>query len=51
MDSIFNFFYSYYSMFAESRKKSERSFFLLTRFAALYIVAHHENSGVHQTGM
>jgi hypothetical protein len=41
----------YNPIFAESRKKNERSFFLLTPFAALYIVSHYENSGVHQTGM
>jgi hypothetical protein len=42
---------SYNSMFTESRKKNERSFFLLTPFAALYMVPHYENSGVRQTGM
>jgi hypothetical protein len=42
---------SYNPMFTESRKKNDRSLFLLTPIAALYIVSHYENSGVHQTGM
>jgi len=42
---------SYNPMFTESRKKNDRSFFLLTPFAALYMVPHYENSGLHQTGM
>jgi hypothetical protein len=42
---------SYNPISTESRKKERAFVFLLTPFAALYMVPHYENSGVRQTGM